>query len=369
MACQTTRKNYLARVRLSSVFAYLVWTFVFCGKAFGLTSRDSVYTTLIVVSMVFACMHLLMQLGSKKEFAFTLASYGLGVLTWRLSGDASLFLAVIVVSLLKDLDLKSLFLYTFVVYGAIAATRLFLGTIGILDSEPIFFYERGEIRYGLGFGQPNSAQSVITFFIALICLLRLPKKRKVVYLLFAMCFAMYIYSFTGSRSGMWVAIFLSIGFLIPEGFKNRVFPYFSWLQIAFPVLAFLMAMAYSSYLSGFSLGTFGSRFLTGGQLLKGGYLTLFGGACPSSDLGYVMLACESGLVSLCALAFLNWRCARLLVSYHLWNELLVLTGYGLFCFMEAYCTTISLNLGLLLLPILLYEKTRCRYLAPRTHSS
>lgn len=362
MVDKVYRNKLLAQIRESAIFAYLVWTAIFVGKAFGMTSQNPIYVALVAPTLVFAMVHLMMQHRSKKEFAATLVMYGLGCLSWILSGNASFFLAVIVISLLKDIDLNNLFTYTIVVFGAIAFLRLILASVGFLDPEPQYFFSRGETRYGLGFGQPNSAQSVATFLVALACVLKLPKKKKMVLIACALCLSLYVYRYTLSRTGMMVTIALCIGFLLPENFKKRFFPKLTCLQIVFPVLAFLLALGYSSYLSGLGLGTFGSRFLTGEKLLSGGYLSLFGGVCPSSDLGYVMFACESGLVPLVILSFLNWRCARLLAKHKLWDELLVITCYGFFCFMEAYCSTISLNLGLFMLPIFLYEKTRLRYL-------
>lgn len=361
--------DILSKTKFSTVLLYCIWTVLIVGKAFGLSSVSIVYTGITAASLLFAILLLILEPGDYREILGSIMLYLLGILAWLSSRDASFILAVIVISLLKDTDLTILFKYTLLVFSIIAIPRMLMAALGFTDMQPTFYYERQSFRYGMGFGSPNTAQSVLTYITALTCIVDIGIKRKRYLLIALLVLSVYLYGYTGSRTGMIISIMMTVGAFLPQKLLSSIMRPSVALQWIIPAAAIIASITYDTWSGIVSLGTFGARFLTGNILLSGNYISLFGTMSPATDLGYIAVLCNDGPIALVILVYVNWRCARLLARKSLWNELLVLTCYAVYCVLEAYCTTITLNLGLLLLPILLFTKTRNSYLKKRELSS
>lgn len=356
------RSDTFSKIKFSTVLLYCIWSVLIIGKAFGLTSSSIVYTGATAASLLFAILLLVLEPGNYREIAGSVMLYLLGFLSWLSSGDTSFLLAVIVISLLKDTDLTVFFKYTLIILGFIAIPRMLMAAFGFIDIQPTFYFERQDFRYGMGFVSPNTAQSVLAYITALACIANISKRKKRCLILVLLAFSVYIYGFTGSRTGIIISILLTVGVFLPQKVLSAVLRRCVALQWLIPLAAIIASLLYGVWSNAMSLGTFGSRFLTANILLSGGFISLFGMPSPETDLGYVATLCNNGPIALAILVYVNWLCARLLARKALWNELLVLTCYAVYCVLEAYCTTITLNLGLLLLPILLFGKTQNAYL-------
>lgn len=344
----------LSHMTLSDFIVYIIWTVLVVGKALGLTSDSAAYTFAVLATLPFAALQLLMNPGERWQVVAFILAYLLGSLSWYASGDNSLLLAVIMLSLLKTIDVRSMCTYTLLVCVPIVVIRMTLAAMGFADMQPTYYFERGQYRYGMGFTNPNSAQSVLAFLVAIATVSSLSRRNKRILVLFLLVYSLYMYQFTGCRTALFIELAVGIIFFIPARFRRfkRIVP---WLVLAIPLLALLLADAYPLWIGHMQFGTFGSRFQTAYQILGSGALAPFGARTSATDLGYVALLAKAGPIPLAFLVLVNWRAARFFADRGMGDELVLIAAYAVYGVMEAYCTTVTLNPVFLLLPLYLYQ--------------
>lgn len=336
--------NKIRQFRVSNALVYLVWGILTAGKAFGLSSKSSVYLLATAVAMLFAALDFIARPLPPTPFLLGMSLCGIGFVAWRLSGNTSLLLAAIMISLFQKADFSTLVKFTLIVYGLIAITRLVMATMGIIDMQPVFYYERSATRYGMGFESPNSAQSVLAYITSLLALSHMKRGRKRLLMIVFLAFSIYIYSYTGSRTSMICSIAITVGILLPKNMLAFIMRRCACLQWVVPLIGIIASVTYHQWAGSVDLGTFESRFLDAGNLIANGGVSLCGATVPGVlDLGYVRMLGEYGVVGFSMVCALYIYTAYVLRKHAMWNELLTLSTYAIFCVFEAYCTTVTLN--------------------------
>lgn len=331
-------------LRDSNVLVYLVWGVLIVGKAFGLSSKSNVYLIATALAMVFAAIDFVAHPLPSKQLLLGIGLCGVGFVAWRLSGDASLLLATILICLFQKVDFGVLIKFTLIVYGSIAITRFILAITGFADIQPVFNYERSTMRYGLGFVGPNTAQSVLTYLTGVLAISNIANKHKRVLLIALLAFSFYVYTYTGSRTSIICAIAITACMMLPKKGLELLMRHAACLQWVIPVVSIVASVTYGQWASHINLGTFESRFLDAHELIASGGISLCGAPVSGTlDLGYVKLLGECGIIGFVMVCGLYIFTAYTLQRHKMWNELLVMSVYAVVCVLEAYCTTATLN--------------------------
>lgn len=169
---------------------------------------------------------------SLKEFGVLVLFGVLGAISYFLTGRNEILRVVVFLAACKQMQVRQLIRYTFIVVGIGIGILIVLSLAGVLGNIAITDdFGRGavETRYALGIGHPNALHCMYWTLLTLFLYLYNSKLRWWIYLsLYGSNFILY--ALTISKSGVLITLFTISIFLFfryrTSFFKNRIVPIF-----------------------------------------------------------------------------------------------------------------------------------------------
>lgn len=354
-------KNSKIQLNIANLNFYIFWTILLLGKGMGYVSGNWQFRAMTWMAIVFISIKLCLTDWKYKEllFCFFLNLIGIGV--FYCSKDASILLTILTITGLKNINLINLFKLSFWIKGMLYISRTSLAILGIIDPQKMVRSDLGDIhtvRYGLGYGQPNSTHYIL-FSIVVLCVLAYGKKLKVHHYFLLEIYNVFIYHYTNSRTGLLMTTALIFGSVIVlkgnHKFLKLVTKFISdKIYIFCSLVSFLIIFLFSTQTWLLSLQTLSGRFITGYMVLTQNKISLLGSPDIVTDFGYINILYADGLIVFCLFLIAYTKITYFLQKKSIFPPLLVMICYAIYTLSEAYTTSILMNMSIIYLAIILY---------------
>jgi hypothetical protein len=205
-------RSFITKLRNIALYAALtieLLLMVYERSVFPLSSPKQIFR----ISFVLSVIALLLTKYSFKQWIAIVIACAISVVSYKITGNNDLLRFSVFVIACKDVDLKAMLRYIFVMTtaGALLIVAMsvtgFAGDIRLIDD---FGREAGsEVRYTFGFGHPNTLMSVVFSIEVLFVYLIRDYKRAVRNGIMVAMLALNVilYFFTGSRTGVALTVF------------------------------------------------------------------------------------------------------------------------------------------------------------------
>ena len=361
---------------IEELLCYCALIMLFITKVMG---ELAVSDTLKLI-MATACLMLAIKLTCMKwtgtELVIAIYLNLLGILIWIFSGRYNILVTILVITSLKDIEIKRVLKVCFWSAASFFAVHMILILLGVLASELSYSLDEGiRKRYGLGYLHPNPAHSVVVGIIFL-ALIAYKEKLKTCHYILLVAFNLIIYHFTDSRTGMLLACLGIIGAYIVHlisKFKlekyvdvivqNKIIKFLiSNIFILMAVLSVVACIMYAEYGIFNNLGTLSSRFLTASRVIENNAITLFGQRNIETDLGYIYILYRYGIVfwsiGLIAYSIL----LRRMIESKLYTECIMILCFAAYSMVENFTGSILANITLIFMSFLIYPNNLAMYI-------
>ncbi|WP_026491743.1 hypothetical protein [Butyrivibrio sp. XPD2002] len=205
-------RSFITKLRNIALYAALtieLLLMVYERSVLPLSSPKQIFR----ISFVLSVIALLLTKYSLKQWIVIVIVCAISVVSYKITGNNDLLRFSVFVIACKDVDLKAMLRYIFVMTtaGALLIVAMsvtgFAGDIRLIDD---FGREAGsEVRYTFGFGHPNTLMSVVFSIEVLFVYLIRDYKRAVRNGIMVAMLALNVilYFFTGSRTGVALTVF------------------------------------------------------------------------------------------------------------------------------------------------------------------
>ena len=282
---------------------YIFWAFLQLGKGLGLVASDSTFLVLVACGLPFALGKLLLTRWGSISFGKFLALNVIGIIAMVVSSETTYWLTIFCITVTRGVDLKKALKVNLFVRGPLFVVRTGMAILGFADIERRYRFSGSVItgiRYGLGYHHPNTTQ-VELFLLIVVLLLLYGKKMKWPHYLMVLAYNYLIYSYTDSRTPFVLAMVYIVGVWLIHFSKGRtlrslikLWSNSAWvICMAFSAIGCILYFISPSFRS---LGTFASRFQTATTTMTVKSLPLFGIKGVYTDLGYVYIIYNGGVI-------------------------------------------------------------------------
>lgn len=348
-------KNYF----MENFFFYSFWLILLIGKGLGFTASSPLFQKMTWIAIGFAFIKLLMTRWDKKSLIICVLLNSLGILILLFSHETAPLLTSIAITSSKDIDIHKLLKVSFWIKMVFFLVVTSLAILGYIDNqEGIWFSGIIRVRYGLGYGHPNSTHYTL-FIIVSLCILIYHNKMNLFHYAVLFGYNYFIYRYTFSRTGFYLTILILIlSYFSDKKFGKYILKSSYWICDKAYLMGCFLSIALCLYYSQKGMGsqfdTAVSRFLTGFRIINSNRLNLFGTYNIDTDLGYIKILYGHGLIALIILILGLTKLMKLMKNYQFNIELIILIVYSLYTFMEAATMSILMNLSLIFLSFILY---------------
>lgn len=360
-------------------FNYIsIYMFIFINtiiKSIGITSDNLTYRTVFVLSLVFCMSKIFQDRFTLKELLVISLMLLIGIGNFFVTRAPGLILTISTLIILKNININRIFKDMMYIRLISFISLVFLSIIGIIPNKRMEMYRLGElnIRYSLGFPNPNSLHTAFFILTSLIIYNYFDSIKKRYYLLL-MLFNYLIYLFSGSRTGFFatfVLIFLGILVSYKNKHINLLFlistKYFFLFMIS---LSFIMGFFYDK--SNVVMNIL-DRFLTGRLNYANYFLinfefSLFGNQIGEDvtaflDNGYIYMYVQYGIIGILFLSLLILLiCSAIEEEKDVRKSILVLC-FLLYFFTESFIANIYLNVILFFAVPVLFKNAKDKTLS------
>ena len=197
---------------IASTFVYIYWLILLIGKGLGFSGADEIFRNMAIIAIPFVAIKLLISKWTKKDLIICISLNVLGILIWVFSKDADILLTTLSITACKDENLYNLLKVSFWIKGIMFVIVTSLAILGVTDMQldPRYYSNTVfDVRYALGYGQPNTTQYTL-FIIIVLAVLCYHKKMNIFHYSMLLIYSTFIYKYTNSRTG----IIMSVTFLL-----------------------------------------------------------------------------------------------------------------------------------------------------------
>lgn len=356
--------KYKNDIKKSELLIYIfIGLITFC-KGIGLPASNKLYIIAYISGSILALIKMFMEKYSRREMYIILSIVCIGILDFLLGKTSTVLFSAIVISCLKNIDLKKVFKVMFSVRLIAFIIMIILPYLGIIDNNVIYFYRDGQTinRYSFGFSHPNLAHSSFSLIILLWGYINFYKIN------FAKIFGIEIcnfalYKYTCSRTGFLIlTIYLLFIYIMKK--SNKLFNLLpKILNISFImciIISFILAIGYTKvpFIAQLDI-VFTGRIRYMSMLLKYYSFPIIGKAHYQSiliDNGYFSLIYEGGLLATIWFLLITFKNNKYLINHKKYNEMILLIFLWFYCISESYYMNILMNPSLFFLTYFIFEK-------------
>ena len=374
--------NIHIKYKINDLIFYIACSMLFMVEAIEDTSlikslkfMRSIICFLLLSKLICTCW-------TKRDLIVVVYLNLLGILSWIWSGDYTIFITIIVIMASKDIQIKKTLKISFWIYLTFFALHILGVIIGRLDTGLIYVLDDGiRKRYGLGYGHPNVAHSIVLTIIFLGLLAYKDSLKTYHYVLFII-FNLVMYHFTDSRTGMLLVCLGIIGAYIVHiisKFKlekyidvivqNKIIKFLtSNIFILLTILSVVASIMYTKYGMFNNLGTLSSRFLTASRVIENNAITLFGQRNIKTDLGYIYILYRYGIVFWSIVLVAYSMLLRRMIESKLYTECIMIICFAAYSMVENFTGSILANITLIFMSFLIYPNNLAIYIKNNSSS-
>jgi hypothetical protein len=194
---------------------YLFFALMFGARAAGLDEGNIVYSVIFIASMVLFLLKVAATEHTFGEYIWMGMLLLLALAVYYRTGEKGLLLCFALMLGMKGVRVKSVFQIGTLVLAFFFSLNVFLSVFG-LKSELFYYQDRagigGDFRHALGYPHPNSLQLNCFVLVMLVMFLtgKKNKRRTVAVSCVMMGISLYIFLYSGSRTGLFITIFYLI---------------------------------------------------------------------------------------------------------------------------------------------------------------
>lgn len=357
------------RISIATMTFMIFWTLLLVGKGLGMSSSNSMMITMTWIAVAFAGTKLFLSSWKRDELIIACVLLLIGLLVFVKTHDAAVLLTVLSICAVKDIDLHTLFKYSFWLKCSLFIVRTSLAIANVIDSQILVRFDSGDIhtvRYALGYGQPNATH--YTLFVIYVLLFLSYKSLKTWTFVIAELYNCFIFLYTNSRTGFIITSLLTFCvWIIKSKIISKLFYLFGkplcYIYIWLTAFSFSAPFFIEKLLKYDSphLGTALSRFRTGTTVLTSNTITLLGIGGIKTDFGFVFIGYQYGLIVLMLFVIANTVLMKLFFKRKYFIEFFIILIYSLYTIAESYSASILMNTSLILISILLFRNNRGMY--------
>lgn len=352
-------------VKLNNLCVYIFWSVLMIGKGLGLTSEHQEFRYISLLAFPFAAIKIFRTCWARKDLVRSIFLGLMGIAVWIFSAQTDVLIAAVVIIACKDIDIYKMFKLAFGIRATLFFTRTTLAVLGYLDMGYAPRYTSSEVydvRYTLGYGQPNTTHYEL-FIITVLALLLWHNRMRLPHYLCLLGYNFYIFRYTDSRTGIVLIIVTLVlvyltdrkpGILL-EKFIGRIGKY---AYIAGAFFSLMGCILYRKWPAFRMLGTFSSRFQTGLWVISSKSFSLFGMRDINTDLGMVEILYGRGIIVFITFLVAMTALMKSFSRRKMYTEEIIGIIYAVYNMMESCTTSILMNMMLLFIVWICYPSSK-----------
>lgn len=360
-------------IKLFDIYIFLITLF----KGLGADGADIGYIIAFCIGCVAIYTKIRKERFRKKELYSILLILLIGILNLVIGHTTTILFTAIAILGMNGIDIRHIAKLCLKVRIVAFSIRLVLSMSGIKKGEIVQFYRAGKFisRYTFGYATPNTAHMALATIIILIIYLYGERIGLVWYALL-MIVNFTIYKFTGSRTGFLVVILcviLSV-FLYKTKLRDLII---KLLKYAYPAL--FVGTLIVGYLYGKSAVIYKlDELLTGriryiGILLNTQKFPILGGSQYFwrneqilFDNSYIAMIYQSGLIAFAWISYYTMKAIQKISNEKRYADFFLMTSFILYGVTESIFASVSVNVSLLLLSQVVFDKSRTIFVERNT---
>lgn len=351
-------------IRLNNLCVYIFWGVLMVGKGLGLTSKYQEFRYITLLAFPFAAIKIICTRWTREDLIRSIFLGLTGVAVWLFSTQTDVLIAAVVIIACKDINIYKMFKLAFGVRATLFFARTSLAILGYLDMGYAPRYASSgayDVRYTLGYGQPNATHYEL-FVITILALLLWHNRMRLLHYLCLLGYNFFVFQYTDSRTGMvLITITLALVYLSdrkPGILLKKFIGYIGeYAYIAGAIFSLMGCILYKTWPAFRMLGTFSSRFQTGLWIISNKSFSLFGMQSVNTDLGIINILYGRGLIVFLAFLVAMTALMKIFNRRKMYTEEIIGIMYAVYTMMESYTASILMNMILLFMVWLCYPSS------------
>lgn len=353
-------------MKLTSNTFFLIFLYlnVLC-KGIGLDNNNNIYFLLLILGGIFLFFKLVTDKFKKTELVKIVLFLLIGLFSFIATKKATLLITCICIAGMKNIEIDKIFKGMLNIRFVTFIIMVILALCNIIDNKTISMWRNGglDVRYSLGFGHPNSLHLAFFILVSLYLYCRYEKIKPIEYIIW-FGLNIFIYSYSGSRTGFILSILLLLLSLISKNKKIENILLKTPIPLLFSILLFSFgtAIMYNKIEFLDKLNSiFNGRFAYSNYYITHYGFSLFGENILSDknalfDNGYIFLYIQYGLLgALMVLYFMLSVCKQIKCNKDIRKTIIVIV-YIIYSFAESITPNIFMNIILLFYAGVLFKK-------------
>ncbi|MFR8467697.1 hypothetical protein BLA28_15440 [Eisenbergiella tayi] len=338
-------------LRNSNLFLFFVYLNVIC-KGIGLDNDSLFYQILIVFGVLALILKVTVEKYKPEELIWAMVLSLLGIISLFITRKPTLLLTCICIIGMKNVNMEKLFMGMYKIRLITFITVISLSFLGIVENKSIEMWRNGgfDIRYSLGYGHPNSLHLSLFILISLYIYVKY-SSLKIYNLIFWMIVNLFIFNYSGSRTGaLSVFLLISLCFLTKiELARSIILKLPKYLYMILIILSFTSALLY-----GKSEEISILNILLNGRVSYSNYyitnyrFTLFGNNILNDftlfDNGYIYLYIQYGILGFLLISWLIISSCNYVNKIYDIRKAVILISYIIYIFTESFSPNIFMNI-------------------------
>lgn len=319
-------KNSLNRTGMNQSLYLLFFSVMMTVKMAGFYEGQFVFNAALIFGTVLLAIKVVLDKYTVREYALAALLILLGGIVYLKTGEKGLLICFATMLGMKGVSVKKVFVSGVVCSGIVLAIKIIGGAFGIIPEKYFISYREGvgvELRHSFGYAHPNTMQ-ISTLVLGMMLLYLITKYTTHIILgsLFVFLMNLFIYQYSGSRTGMMVCIiyiFVNIWFFYAKkmGALEKMMCYLAY-PIACSVSLLAPLFVTQGYNSRIDALLFSYRLSISRYYYDNNPLSLFGirlnnpdANVFSLDMAYLYLFLQLGVVTFVIISWLTLFCVRM----------------------------------------------------------
>ena len=343
------------------IFLYLN---VFC-KGIGLDNNNNIYFILLIFGSICLLIKIISDKYTKKEVGKIAIFLLIGLFSFIFTRKVTLLITCICLSGMKNIMTDKIFKGMLNIRLLTFFSIILLSLLNIIDNLSIAMWRNGtlDVRYSLGFGHPNSLHLALFILISLYLYCKYEKIKFIEYI-FLLALNLFIYKYSGSRTGFILSILLIVLTLLSENKKIKSI----LLKLPIPLLLSIVIFSFSTALLYNKIGLINKlNDILNGRIAYSNYylthygLSLFGKNILNDknalfDNGYIFLYIQYGIIGVLLILYILLAvCKKIKRDNDIKKNVLVIV-YVIYGFTESFTPNIFMNIILLFYSDILFKE-------------
>lgn len=348
------------KIRPFDLYIFLITLF----KGFGASGGDRLYIAAFAFGCFAVFMKMIQESYTQRELLSMMFIVVVGLADFLFGNETTILFTAVAICGMKNVDTERLVKIVFWTRLVCFLLMIVGSAVGIVEDTVSEFYRLGVFldRHDFGYGHANTAHMAFTIIVLLMLYLYGSKMKIMHYIGLVICNYVLFY-FTYSRTGLLLGN-LSILFWVALQFTKLRKPLMRYGKHGY-VLLFLFSMVVAllyghiGYLDELN-ETLSGRIAYMSYLVKNFIPPIIGSDKYNQyiiiDNGYFAMIYHGGLLAFAWISYYVIKLVNRIYEEKRFREFFIITCFIMYSFTESFFPSISVNIALLLLGEVIYEK-------------